>query len=95
LLADFEDEIPGRGQAERHFGDTRAALHPGTVSTWSHVWVGEPSRKELPPMATSSSEGDGRREFWRRIAAAIAQGLSREALVIILREVLGRGPWSL
>jgi hypothetical protein len=42
----------------------------------------------MPP----TTEGD-HREFWRRIADAIAQGLSREVLVIILREVLGRGPW--
>ncbi len=40
----------------------------------------------------SPSEGD-HPEFWQRIAAAIAQGLSREALVIIVREVLRQGPW--
>jgi hypothetical protein len=40
----------------------------------------------------SPSEYD-RREFWRRVMAAIAQGVSREALVIILREVWRQGPW--
>ena len=34
------------------------------------------------------------REFWRRVTDAIAQGLSREVLVIILREVWRSGPWS-
>jgi hypothetical protein len=42
---------------------------------------------------SKSPEGD-HREFWRRVADAIAQGLSREALVIILREVWRSGPWS-
>ncbi len=37
-------------------------------------------------------EGD-HREFWRRMADAVAQGLTREALVIILREVWRQGPW--
>ena len=42
----------------------------------------------------ASPEGDGhRRELRQRIAAAIAQGLSREVLVIILREVWRQGPW--
>lgn len=36
---------------------------------------------------------DDHRELWRRVIAAIAQGLSREALVIIVREVLRQGPW--
>lgn len=40
----------------------------------------------------SPPEGD-HREFWRRMADAIAQGLSREVLVIILREVWRHGPW--
>jgi hypothetical protein len=40
----------------------------------------------------SPSEGD-HREFWRKIAAAVAQGLSREVLVIIVREVWRQGPW--
>ena len=40
----------------------------------------------------SPSEGD-HREWRQRIAAAIAQGLSREVLVIILREVWRQGPW--
>ena len=40
----------------------------------------------------SSPEGD-HREFWRRVTDAIAQGLSREVLVIILREVWRHGPW--
>jgi hypothetical protein len=43
----------------------------------------------MPP----SPEGDYR-ELWRRITDAIAQGLSREILVIILREVWRQGPWS-
>jgi hypothetical protein len=43
-------------------------------------------------MATSP-EGDDRREFWRRMVAAVAQGVSREALVIILKEVWRQGPW--
>lgn len=33
------------------------------------------------------------RQFWRAIAAAIAQGLSREALLVILKGVLRQGPW--
>ena len=55
-------------------------------------WMGRGTeQKGVTPMA-ESPEGD-RREFWRRIADAIAQGLSREALVIILREVWRHGPW--
>ena len=39
---------------------------------------------------------DDHRESWRsKMAAAIAQGLSRELLVIILKEVWRQGPWSL
>lgn len=45
----------------------------------------------MPP----PEEDDHHREFWRRIAAAVAQGLSREVLVIILREVWRQGPWHL
>ena len=40
----------------------------------------------------SSPEGD-RREFWHRITDAVTQGLVREALVVILREVWRGGPW--
>lgn len=31
--------------------------------------------------------------WWRVLIAAIAQGVSREALVIILKEVWRQGPW--
>jgi hypothetical protein len=34
------------------------------------------------------------RQLWRAIAAAIAQGLSREALLIIVKEVVRQGPWK-
>jgi hypothetical protein len=44
------------------------------------------------PMPTPT-END-RRDLWRRAAGVIAQALSREALVIILREVWRQGPWS-
>jgi hypothetical protein len=43
---------------------------------------------------TTPPEGKGRREFWRRVTDAVAQALSREALVIVLREVWRQGPWS-
>jgi hypothetical protein len=44
----------------------------------------------------SAPPKDDHREAWRsRITAAIAQGLSRELLLIILREVWRQGPWHL
>jgi hypothetical protein len=43
----------------------------------------------MPP----PSDDDHRHEFWRRVTDAVAQGLSREVLVIILREVWRHGPW--
>ena len=43
----------------------------------------------MPP----PSDEDNRQSWRSRIAAAIAQGLSRELLVIIVREVLRQGPW--
>jgi hypothetical protein len=33
------------------------------------------------------------RQLWRTVGAAIVQGLSREALVVILREIWRGGPW--
>ena len=44
-------------------------------------------------MSTPPEAEDHRREFWRRITDAVAQSLSREVLVIILREVWRHGPW--
>ena len=43
-------------------------------------------------MSTPPEAEDHRREFWRRITDAIAQGLSREVLVIDLRRGVGQQP---
>lgn len=49
----------------------------------------------MPSLPEEEEDQEGRRrEFWRSIAAAVAQGLSREALVFLIRDVICRGgPW--
>jgi hypothetical protein len=46
------------------------------------------SHKRQKPPSPNDHES-----WWRVLFAAIAQGASREALVIILKEVWRQGPW--
>lgn len=59
-------------------------------------------RKELVPRKRETLMSQQRQKppspndpepWWRVLIAAIAQGVSREALVIILKEVWRQGPW--